>query len=471
MTRRQESKSAANIVYNTYHEWAFVLFQFSQDFLTKQTHRRLTPSLFDPASSVRSLKESEMPSMHWQQAPGSGVSIRRGDNGDDDVAQRMQAFTIVGGEPIPTHSSWGKHNGYVPPHLRNAHHKLLQAKTRDSRLEASRGSRRLWTPPGDQDVGAHPSHDVVDDNSLDSSPTVSSVSHSEAKSPGTIATFNSSAAKVADLCRAPTADFLMHYHDTSAFIGAKGVRIKKLRFLSGAKLITVYTDRTFEMNGLHLVLVRVKGHPDAVHKAVQITEGTHEIFPPPPKGSPTKPTKSRAPPSSIRSAPSQSPSPTRRPPASDGPPTPLGPSRPGGQQVAGRKPSPAAKEATYATILSRSNPLKKEEVPVSPTVFSETEASAAESESSDRWSECNVGGLEEFCRLQAACIKGPPDDFATWLRSQDVESLQDLLEAVDDDDFRGEMQMNGLKGFKKGTFKKAVQSAVDSQSRSASEDH
>jgi hypothetical protein len=46
------------------------------------------------------------------------------------------------------------------------------------------------------------------------------------------------------------------------------------------------------------------------------------------------------------------------------------------------------------------------------------------------------------------------------MRSQDIDSLQDLLEAMGDEDFRVEMQSNGLKGFKKAAFKKAVQSAV-----------
>jgi hypothetical protein len=68
--------------------------------------------------------------------------------------------------------------------------------------------------------------------------------------------------------------------------------------------------------------------------------------------------------------------------------------------------------------------------------------------------------LLDLCRQQSTCIKESPESFWRWLRSQDIESLADLQEAMDDADFPAEMQSNGLKGFKKAAFKKAVQTAV-----------
>jgi hypothetical protein len=396
--------------------------------------------------------------MHWQQSSGSGFTSRgSGNNIEIDFAQSMQAFTLEGGEPIPTHAHSPSFYGNAPPP--GFEHKPLQVKTRESRLDAARRSGRVSTLGRNPCIEAHHAQDF-DDNTLRSSPTLSSVSHGDAKPPDTIATFDSSV-KVAELCRgAPTAAFLMHYHDTPAFIGSKGGKIKRLRFLSGAKYITVHTDRTYEVDGLQLVLVRVKGHPDCVHKAVQLTESSFEIFPPPPqKASPTPSSpKHRASPSSRSTPSSLSPGSVGRSPASVGEPSHLGFARPLRQPVpAAGKSSPAAKETTYAAVLSGSNRLKRE---VPPSGFPETEVSA-DSESVDQWSGCKLG-LEEFCREQAACVKGSPEAFADWLRSQDVESLVDLLEAVDDGDFREEMQSNGLKGFKKGAFKKAIQSAVDS---------
>jgi hypothetical protein len=435
-----------------------------ENFLTRgQPCSHPPPSLL--ASGQQVLPGKRMLSMHWQQSSDSGVTNRGSGNGEVDFTQLMQAFSLEGSESIPTHASQG--NAVAPP---RTDRKLFHVETHESLLEAARWNSRVPTSSRNQDVGAHPAQEDVDENTLDSSPmTLSSVSHtSEAKPPDTIATFRSSG-KVADLCRASSAAFLMHYHDTSAFIGAKGVKINKLRFLSGAKHVNVHTDRTYEVDGRQMVLVLVKGHPDAVHKAVQITEGSYEIFPPPPKATPTG-TKPRASPSSSRSGPSKSPRSVGRFPVSSGAPSHLGPVRPSRQQIAVRTPRPAAHDdTTYAAVLSGSNRLKEDVVPVSPSsVLSETEVSAG-SESAGQWSGCNLG-VEEFCRDQAACIKGSPEAFAGWLRSQDVESLRDLLEAVDDEEFREEMQSNGLKGFKKGAFKKAVQFAVDSQTRSATDD-
>jgi hypothetical protein len=70
--------------------------------------------------------------------------------------------------------------------------------------------------------------------------------------------------------------------------------------------------------------------------------------------------------------------------------------------------------------------------------------------------------LLDFCQQQAACIKSSPKTFCEWLRSQDICSLQDLAEAMDDEEFRSEMQANGLKGFKKTVFKKAISTATAS---------
>jgi hypothetical protein len=68
--------------------------------------------------------------------------------------------------------------------------------------------------------------------------------------------------------------------------------------------------------------------------------------------------------------------------------------------------------------------------------------------------------LLQFLRTQESCLKRSPEDFHTWLVSQDVDSLATLEEAADDDDFMKEMQNNGIKGFKRTVFKKSLSVAL-----------
>jgi hypothetical protein len=66
-----------------------------------------------------------------------------------------------------------------------------------------------------------------------------------------------------------------------------------------------------------------------------------------------------------------------------------------------------------------------------------------------------------FLQRQQVCLKGSPEAFHEWLQSEDIYNLNDLAEAVDDDDFvRSDMQQAGLKGFKRAAFKKEIQAAV-----------
>jgi len=68
--------------------------------------------------------------------------------------------------------------------------------------------------------------------------------------------------------------------------------------------------------------------------------------------------------------------------------------------------------------------------------------------------------VEEFLEANQGCLKIDSAQFGEWLQSLDVVSLEDLEDAVNDEDFFVEMQKNGLKGFKKATFKKAIKDAA-----------
>lgn len=58
----------------------------------------------------------------------------------------------------------------------------------------------------------------------------------------------------------------------------------------------------------------------------------------------------------------------------------------------------------------------------------------------------SIDPLLAFLVSQKPCLKGSPHDFYAWLLSEDVGSLDDLAEAVEDDDFvHQQMQANGLK--------------------------
>jgi U-box domain len=64
--------------------------------------------------------------------------------------------------------------------------------------------------------------------------------------------------------------------------------------------------------------------------------------------------------------------------------------------------------------------------------------------------------IEALLREENGCFKCTPQAFSVWLQGMDVWSLEDLAEAMEDDEFINEMQANGLKGFKRSAFKKAV---------------
>ena len=66
--------------------------------------------------------------------------------------------------------------------------------------------------------------------------------------------------------------------------------------------------------------------------------------------------------------------------------------------------------------------------------------------------------LLAFLKENADCLKGSPEAFHRWLvDSEDIASLNDLADAVADDQYLQDvLQQGGLKGFKRSAFKKAV---------------
>ena len=75
--------------------------------------------------------------------------------------------------------------------------------------------------------------------------------------------------------------------------------------------------------------------------------------------------------------------------------------------------------------------------------------------------------LLTFLRSQSACIKGSVDDFYNWLvQSEDIDTIEALKEASQDDDYLNETMKNGsgrsgLKGFKRKPFQRAVAEYVE----------
>lgn len=57
----------------------------------------------------------------------------------------------------------------------------------------------------------------------------------------------------------------------------------------------------------------------------------------------------------------------------------------------------------------------------------------------------SLGSLELFLRSHQGSLKCHCEDFLQWLLSQDVSSLHELAEAIDDDYFFAQMQAHGLK--------------------------
>ena len=75
--------------------------------------------------------------------------------------------------------------------------------------------------------------------------------------------------------------------------------------------------------------------------------------------------------------------------------------------------------------------------------------------------------LLTFLRSQSACIKGSVDDYYNWLvKSEDIDTIDALKEAAQDDDYLNETMKNGsgrsgLKGFKRKPFQRAVAEYVE----------
>jgi len=67
-----------------------------------------------------------------------------------------------------------------------------------------------------------------------------------------------------------------------------------------------------------------------------------------------------------------------------------------------------------------------------------------------------------FLRSQESCIKGSVDEFYTWLvKSEDIDSMIALKEAVSEDDYLNDMKVgdgggSGIKGFKRKVFLRAI---------------
>ncbi|KAL3938905.1 MAG: hypothetical protein SGBAC_006281 [Bacillariaceae sp.] len=68
----------------------------------------------------------------------------------------------------------------------------------------------------------------------------------------------------------------------------------------------------------------------------------------------------------------------------------------------------------------------------------------------------SIPALLEFVTCHMSCFKTSPKAFSAYLTSMDIEDMRDLAEAVEDNDVMADFIENGLKKFKKGSFKKAV---------------
>jgi len=75
-----------------------------------------------------------------------------------------------------------------------------------------------------------------------------------------------------------------------------------------------------------------------------------------------------------------------------------------------------------------------------------------------------------FLRSQASCIKGSVDEFYTWLvKSEDIDSMLALKEAVNEDDYLNDMKVgdgggSGIKGFKRKAFLRAISDYFNDES-------
>lgn len=79
--------------------------------------------------------------------------------------------------------------------------------------------------------------------------------------------------------------------------------------------------------------------------------------------------------------------------------------------------------------------------------------------------------LLAFLEANKACLKGSPAEFCDWLRKEeDINSLADLADAVQDDDYLHEVLQAGngsvgVKGFKRAAFKKVAMAAAGTSSQ------
>jgi hypothetical protein len=71
--------------------------------------------------------------------------------------------------------------------------------------------------------------------------------------------------------------------------------------------------------------------------------------------------------------------------------------------------------------------------------------------------------LLAFLEQQKSCFKCPPARFYEWLLSEDMDTFENFVEACSDEDYHTVMQENGLKGFKRGPFLRAVKRAAASR--------
>jgi len=81
-----------------------------------------------------------------------------------------------------------------------------------------------------------------------------------------------------------------------------------------------------------------------------------------------------------------------------------------------------------------------------------------------------------FLRSQESCIKGSVDEFYTWLvKSEDIDSMLALKEAVNEDDYLNDMKVgdgggSGVKGFKRKAFLRAISEYFNDESDTKSKD-
>jgi len=84
-----------------------------------------------------------------------------------------------------------------------------------------------------------------------------------------------------------------------------------------------------------------------------------------------------------------------------------------------------------------------------------------------------------FLRSQKSCIKGSVDEFYTWLvKSEDIDSMLALKEAVNEDDYLNDMKVgdgggSGVKGFKRKAFLRAISEYFNDEldAKPITEDH